>query len=157
MKVYIFVLLICLRAVKNFGVFADPVMGACLRGSAAIKATSSQAAPLFPPPPLHSSERRSPACRCLRAHSCSSSSSPSHRSWGAVASSRWEFWLLNRSWLLRKSSRRQPQLCCDVFRRTTTTQMDYILCSAWTRKDNLRTLFSAGRSVSAAGWWCAAE
>lgn len=50
---------------------------------------------------------------------------------------------------------REPQICFrDVFRRTTT-QMDYILCSAGTRRDNLRTLFSAGRSVSAAGWWCA--
>lgn len=41
-----------LRTVNNFGVFADPVMGACLCGSAAIKATSSQAAPLFSPPAL---------------------------------------------------------------------------------------------------------
>lgn len=37
-------------------------------------------------PPLRTPERRSPACRGLCEHSCSSSSSPSHGSWRALAS-----------------------------------------------------------------------
>lgn len=53
--------------------------------------------------------------------------------------------------------KREPHVCFRDVCRRTTARMDYILCSAWTRRDNLRTLFSAGRSVSAAGWWCAAE
>lgn len=93
MKVYSFVLLICLRTLGfSLTLWWGP---ACLPARlCCYKSYQLAGSAVIHPPTLHSPERRSPACRCLRAHSCSSSSSPSHRSWGAVASSRWEFWLI---------------------------------------------------------------